>query len=1087
MGFTTHSGVSQKYPNSERFIKFLILDKDTGLPVSGATVEVVLGDKTSASKITGQSGLAWFTQIPEGPCDLASCSKGCVLFEEKRVHTMKKGEGLVMLAATEYKNGNKITDADIAAFNWGEAARDQRIMNECMRDILGCHEYDGWNSMAYTPNADSPHTLSIPRPVEREGLAIEQTHTIRVAVKKTVRQFLGCAGIPNVTFDRSKSFINPTAAPYLKTLKKILGANPSSRLMIFGHADKRGEEDDNTYLSERRARSVYALLVRDTKYWLEIQDIPSPRPLNPDGSLSPDHVHENWGLRPVQIMLNFLNPSANLDLTGTLDSRTVREIETYQVKGRESTVFGDKIPRSSLEVIIRKYMDRLMDEFVLSENDFLPLKHAGCGEFNPLVEDENDETADSMNRRVTFFLFDKNRPPQFPCVAGDTGPCRKQAEQYGAPERHQHNPCFTCAFYDSIAKDCEIEGPTPDIIAMDSHMHFMSGHCTPLPVLWVQFPFKIPRGFLDWMGNTAFRKSLGNLPIPKVAGAVQGSWYQSMSSLDIAKKGMDQTASVYNGIYFNHSYLKNGGDLYTPLVAMSMDMLYAHYDGYKGMPIYHLLEKRKYALITQTDANGNQTEEKVPLWPDFMAQGRDDIMSEAAIVKKYGTAAKIGYETKGSDNARKEGFYFFWARDSQLDAELEKTKHDIDPRAEYMKRKPVWLGGQERDLFEDWPAQREAHILAAITYPLQVLPMYHYDPRRWSALENSKDPVIQTYTKPGNWDEPFADIATPDKPGTFVGFKMYTALGYKPLDSKLSRTLHKFYEKCETEGIPVLCHCSPDGGVYSVDRELHFKMELEELKDTYSYKKRHWLLFWRQSKEYWMKNGYYDEYVKPSAWEPVLKKFPKLKLCLAHFGGGSSDWKTWSAVKGHEIEAWYMNKTKEQLEDVKSGKVLPDAKNWIREIVDLMATYENFYTDISYHYINDHSRQFTWLLQHYPHIKDRIMFGTDWYMTALEDKSIGTFVTNAKTDIDAVSRKLEKKTGMADDLWLRFSRVNPMAFYGLKGIAEKLKEGLEMAVGVLNGKPKNKAENTRKSEKQIKINESRLERNLDIIKKSDLC
>lgn len=43
-----------------------------------------------------------------------------------------------------------------------------------------------------------------------------------------------------------------------------------------------------------------------------------------------------------------------------------------------------------------------------------------------------------------------------------------------------------------------------------------------------------------------------------------------------------------------------------------------------------------------------------------------------------------------------------------------------------------------------------------------------------------------------------------------------------------------------------------------------------------------------------MKKGYYDGYVRPSAWEPVLSRFPKLKFYLAHFDGGSSDWADWS-------------------------------------------------------------------------------------------------------------------------------------------------------------------------------------------------
>ena len=244
-----------------------------------------------------------------------------------------------------------------------------------------------------------------------------------------------------------------------------------------------------------------------------------------------------------------------------------------------------------------------------------------------------------------------------------------------------------------------------------------------------------------------------------------------------------------------------------------------------------------------------------------------------------------------------------------------------------------------------------------------------------------------------------------------------------------------------------------------------------------------------------------------------MKKFPKLKLCLAHFGGGSSDWKTWwkdSERKASKalaekklqhrnsnttltveekdalIAEWYMElRNLNQSEDKDSPNAVK-TRNWIREIVEMMETYDNFYTDISYHYIEDHKDQLTWLLKHHPHVKNRIMFGTDWYMTALENKSIGKFVTNAKKALDEISDELEQQTGVKDDLWVRFSRLNPMAFYGFRGIAENFVIGLKAAVPLLKEMPEAKAVDQKKAEKQIEINDSMLKNNLEIIKRSDL-
>lgn len=86
-------------------------------------------------------------------------------------------------------------------------------------------------------------------------------------------------------------------------------------------------------------------------------------------------------------------------------------------------------------------------------------------------------------------------------------------------------------------------------------------------------------------------------------------------------------------------------------------------------------------------------------------------------------------------NARREGFYYFWSRDCVLDDEDIAWLSTYAAAKEFKKRTPVWLPDQERDLFEDWAAQKEATLTAAIKHPLRYMPMYHYEPRRWSALD----------------------------------------------------------------------------------------------------------------------------------------------------------------------------------------------------------------------------------------------------------------------------------------------------------------------------------------------------------------
>ena len=1097
----TQGGPSLKQRKANHFIEFRVKNKDTGKLVKGVNVFVKFSDGSTHAMSTWTSGRAHFDHIPEGPCDLLKCELGHELLEDKGPYVLKHGDSLQDIAEREAKNGNEITWEDIAAFNWGEGARESHVANQHMRDRYGCNRYLFWKNYEYNAKDGKTDTLLIPKRIRRSGLAMDQTYEIPVNLSQTKPQFLACAGIPNVTFETQRSFIRPNAAVYLKKLKEIIAAHPHPLMMIFGHADKVGTEAFNKALSERRAKSAFALLTRKPDVWVTLFE-------NGD-----DPDNEDWGLKSVQTMLNFLNPGARLDITNTMDNRTAIELETY-TRNPWTWIRGVRvITTNALEIVVQRYMDALMDGVNLTEKDFFGLKHAGCSVFNPIIDTDR---AEEDNRRVTFFLFDRNRLPDIPCSNTDLSPCRSQSGQYRENPRqtYRHNDSFSCAFYDSIARDCEGEMKLEDIIAFDSHMHFMSGHCTPMPLLWNQLPGKpeIKRSNLDKVGGWALRYTAGKLPIPIVAGTIKGTWTQRQSTLAIADMGIAQNEAIYKKTYAKDLVKTKGRELYTPMIAMPMDMAYAHVDGYKGEPIYHLTPYRKFIMMEIPTPEGGSTWEKVLIWPDEICQGRDDLLSEARVKAKF-PHYPIMTEKRGH-KTRREGFYYFWSRDCVLDDEDIVWYSKFDAAKEFKKRTPVWLPEQERDLFEDWAAQKEATLTAAIKHPLRYMPMYHYEPRRWSALDNlpqhqgaktSATPpdvgqkTVLPYDEPRNWDEPFADIATPDKAGAFVGFKMYTALGYKPLDPKLSKNLTAFYKRCEQQGIPVLCHCSPSG-MYSHDRTFYFDREFRPFRERYMTRKRDFPKLWKKYEDFDRVMGFYDEFVRPSAWEKqVLSIYKKLKLCLAHFGGGSSEWKEWKEDTYDKKQRFlrddpYLTKTvsREQEEKFIASWYLDETpkpgvgnpKRWIREIVDMMANYENFYTDISYHYVKDHKKQLKWLIKTYPHIKERILFGTDWYMTELENCTIHKFVHNAKTALDEITKELEVETNIKDDLWLRFSRINPMKFYRIRGIADNFAKGLREGVDFLENESEVKKDE--KDKEKIVLDNSILERNLEIIKRSDL-
>jgi hypothetical protein len=141
--------------------------------------------------------------------------------------------------------------------------------------------------------------------------------------------------------------------------------------------------------------------------------------------------------------------------------------------------------------------------------------------------------------------------------------------------------------------------------------------------------------------------------------------------------------------------------------------------------------------------------------------------------------------------------------------------------------------------------------------------------------------------------------------------------------------------------------------------------------------------------------GYFwTNYVHPRAWREVLIRFPKLKLCLAHFGG--DEWK-----RGLESD-------------------------WITEIIALTKEYPNVYTDFSCWDLDNAKESFAQVLgnKQNAHLKNKILFGTDWYMTllALGGKSYSKFCEEFWEFFQEIPN--------GKDLWQRFTFLNPFTFYG---------------------------------------------------------
>jgi len=127
------------------------------------------------------------------------------------------------------------------------------------------------------------------------------------------------------------------------------------------------------------------------------------------------------------------------------------------------------------------------------------------------------------------------------------------------------------------------------------------------------------------------------------------------------------------------------------------------------------------------------------------------------------------------------------------------------------------------------PIEKQLEELASVrdTFPKQIIPFVHIDPRHEGASEKIK-----------YW------ITDRD----FRGVKIYPPFGYSPDDPKLD----PIYAFCESHGngIPIMTHCSGA----TLRRKKLSKKEA-------------------------------NKHCSPEHYKTVLTSFPDLRLCLGHFGG----------------------------------------------------------------------------------------------------------------------------------------------------------------------------------------------------------
>ena len=208
------------------------------------------------------------------------------------------------------------------------------------------------------------------------------------------------------------------------------------------------------------------------------------------------------------------------------------------------------------------------------------------------------------------------------------------------------------------------------------------------------------------------------------------------------------------------------------------------------------------------------------------------------------------------------------------------------------------------------------------TYPENIVPFFHVDPRREGVLEMLKNAV--------------------EKQG-FMGVKLYPPLGYFPYDERMN----VIYDYCQEKNIPVIAHCSPCGSVHYSGKKETLKKMIREVNPNIDTKGK-------------SVEDLCSMLTHPINYKTVMERFPNLRICAAHFGS-DDQWERY-LDKGYDIN------------------------NWFVIIKDMIQTYPNFYTDISY---TLNKRKFFPLLKEILEIKtvrNKVLFGSDYYMVEIESE-----------------------------------------------------------------------------------------------------
>jgi uncharacterized protein len=215
----------------------------------------------------------------------------------------------------------------------------------------------------------------------------------------------------------------------------------------------------------------------------------------------------------------------------------------------------------------------------------------------------------------------------------------------------------------------------------------------------------------------------------------------------------------------------------------------------------------------------------------------------------------------------------------------------------------------------------------------------------------------------------------------FHGIKLYPPTGYHPYDTRL----HPLYDYADEHEIPVLTHCSRPASVqYRGEPSEKMRRNPESDNARLSYGRYELLQY----------------FTRPDAYLPLLRRYPRIRVCLAHFGG-AGDWRSY-------------------LEHPWSSQSNPSTESWLARILDLIRSgdYPNLWTDIAYTLFADD--EYVYLLKVLladERVRARVLFGSDFYV-----------VDNA--ELEERRRSVRIRAVLGDRLFQTIASDNPAEYLG---------------------------------------------------------